>query len=334
MIREILKEPFNILLGYIKDRKAREELMNLLVDLREAFGKEEGRSNEYFFDDSHCHFLRPKTREDLETTLEAIVNRTDRNAITTWGVSVKKTLSYGDLLELADSAYKPKEFEIKTTNDERVAFVRHKGKEAMLYPSQEIRTKSHLHITAEGCLKLIQDDLDPRETVGRIHKEGGIAIVEHPCTKQAGLIYILTNEEEDKLTRDVLEMADAAEVFNSMNSLYMPISNARAKRLVDEFNERSSRKIAAIASSDNHFGSGLGIWKHFYLRRVGRCGILLPRTDLSSLDGKDIIEMKRDYLKNGRFFRVENYTDPLMFLLEMIPPKMLRLLRIDTDSIS
>jgi len=286
----------------------------------------------YILDDPHTHYPPFKNAKELEELVENMTLKLGRTAITNWGENVSDVLKYDKFVNtikyLSDLN---NQFEKLRIEDKGVvSIIKYKENETEIYPSQEIRTKSHLHITAEGCPGLIEEDLDPRKTVELIHKEGGIALIEHPTTKCHPLWqYIQTTEEDDKLTLEVMEMADAAEIFNSFNTLWMYKSNARAKKFVG-----NQGKIAGIAGSDSHYGLFDAITKKLFFNNLGRAGIYLPKHDNRSLTGREIIEQKRKDLKEGNFKTLENYTGPITFFMTMVPPIAARKLGINMDSIS
>ncbi len=285
---------------------------------------------DWVFDDPHIHYPKPRTEYDLELMLKAIFSKLDRTSLTYWK-DVKKVFQYQDLIEILENGFN----DYKIDNRGKVSIIKNKDKEVEIYPSQEIRTNSHMHITAEGCLSPLEEGLDPRKTIELIHKQGGIAIVEHPCTKEHKIKqYTRTTNEEDKLALEVFELADAAEVFNSCNSLWMAGTNSRAKNLVDKFNKDNSKHLAKIAGSDIHYGCPDSLSRRLYLTHLGSAGIYLPKHELKDATGQEILDMKLTDLKNGNYERFENYKGSLTFFWTMVPPIIFRKLGIDGDSIS
>lgn len=283
-------------------------------------------------DDSHIHYPKPRNKEDLEQTLDVLINKLDRSALTVFGGKVKRILGYRGLADLLkNNPVKDYSFDDRGV----VGILKYKDKQTEVYTSQEIRTNSHLHITAEGCESFIPDDLDPRKTVELIHKQKGIAIVEHPSTKVHPVWqYVPTSEEDDKLTLEVFDMVDCAEVFNSYNTLWMPRSNARAKELVKRYNDMNEKELAGIAGSDIHYGTGSDLARKWYSKHIGNVGIFLHKHDTKSWTGREIIELKRKDLKEGNYERFENYCGPFTFFVTMIPPIVKRKLGTDMDSVS
>ncbi|MBI2670372.1 hypothetical protein HYX18_00100 [Candidatus Woesearchaeota archaeon] len=271
---------------------------------------ERPRLEDKVFDDPHAHYPRIKTRKGLKKFIETLLTELDRAAITVWDKVYERVLCYQELVYIVRNS---RAYEIDDRG--QVSMIRNKDKTVEVYPSQELHTSSHLHVTAEGCLNLLPNGLDPRKLIELIHQQNGIAIVEHPCTKNHPIFqFILTNKEDDKLTKEVIEMADAVEVFNSYNTLWMFISNARAKKLT------LNTETAKIAGSDIHYGNNDPLTRFFYRRRIGKTGIFLPKHDLTSLTGREIIELKRKDLKEGNYKRFETYTGPVTFFLTMLPP--------------
>jgi hypothetical protein len=287
------------------------------------------KSEIYWLDDSHAHYMPLNDISELEDILDNMTSKLGRTAMTDWGKNVDRVLSYKDFVEtLKNCSHFNKNLAIDDKGS--VSIIEYRGNKTEIYPSQEIRTGSHLHITAEGCLSQIAEGLDPRKTIELIHKAGGIALVEHPTTKCHPLWqYAHTNEEEDKLTSEVFDMADAAETFNSYNTLWMCGQNAKAKELVE-----GHGKIPAIAGSDAHFGMCDKLAKALFYKNMGKSGIYLPKYDNSNLTGYEIIQQKKSDLKSKNYTTLENYTGPITFFWEMIPPIVARKLGLDGDSIS
>ncbi len=289
----------------------------------------------YCLDDSHCHYILPKNSEELESLVSHMTSKLGRSAITHWGPNVREVLRYHNLIGLlTDLPSSSKKF--KVYNKGPVSIIEYKGRSIEVYPSQEIRTASHLHITAEGCEEEIPEGLDPRKTVEIIHQNKGLALVEHPKTKTHPLWqYLRTTKEDDELTKEVFEMADAAEVFNSYNTLWMIFSNVDAGTFVDDFNKTSKNKIAKVAGSDNHFGLHDAPSQYFFFRNLGRTGIYLPNyQDSKKLTGEEIIQRKKEFLKAGKIELLKNYTPPITFFMTMVPPIIARKLGLHNDSIS
>jgi len=94
------------------------------------------------------------------------------------------------------------------------------------------------HIVGLGVRELIPRGLSAKETVGRIRKQGGIAIAAHPFAlgRRPGLVY--------------KAKFDAIEVLNSRAFL---LSNPLARR----FAERN--KIPMVAGTDAHYRDEIGL---------------------------------------------------------------------------
>ncbi len=298
-------------------------------------------------DDPHVHYPHPKNMNELEETVRTIAKRLGRSAITKWAMTpedeeaVKNVLRYEFLIENIQNVSP----DIRLDFRGEVSIIHIGDNKVQVYPSQEIRTTSSIngfypHITAEGCLQSIKSGQDARKTIELVHDLGGIAIIEHNTTKTHPILqYTLTNPNEDRFTRELFDMADATEVFNSYNTFHMVASNAAAKKEADSY------KIAKVAGSDLHFGASSNSALKAHKKRIGKTGIWLPEHDLQSLTGKEILELKRNDLKTGNYERLETYTDPWTFFITMVPPILYRTLahranklgiktKLHTDSIS
>ena len=312
------------------------ELKNFLkASITELVPKENCKEKGiYHLDDGHAHYYPPKNSIELEELLKNMISKLGRTAITDWGINVKNVLTYEKFVSTIKD-YSTINNDCSIIDRGVVSIVKYKGEKTEIYHSQEIRTQSHLHITAEGCRDNIEEGLSSRKTIDLIHKNNGKAIVEHPTTKQDTILqYVFTNNIEDMITMDVLKMADAVEVFNSYNTLWMCFSNAKAKELVAKFNYMNGENKPAIAGSDNHFGLYDSLSKSLYLKNIGRTGIYIPKRNGNSLTGEEIIGQKFNDLKDGNYQTLENYAGPITFFMTMVPPIIARKLGINKDSIS
>lgn len=107
----------------------------------------------------------------------------------------------------------------------------------LVIPGEEIKTNAG-EIIGLFLQEKIPRDLDPVETVDRIHEQGGVAYVPHPFDEIRG----------SRLQREALERVrdhiDVLEVFNARNAL--PIFNSRALEYARQHN------LLMGAGSDAH----------------------------------------------------------------------------------
>ncbi len=175
------------------------------------------------------------------------------------------------------------------------------GEKGYFVKTQEV--KSDHHILAVGCKEYLDDYGDARKTVDEIHKQGGLAILNHPCIVSTGknfpVRYRSIRENEEKRVRELYGLVDEVEVFNAqcINPTFgifvpnMKKVNKRAKELASEYGFKGT------AASD----------AQFLLEQVKICGIYIPRDNLS-------IESLKDHIKNKNFERFEQYISRLSFL--------------------
>ncbi|MEK6937054.1 MAG: hypothetical protein AABW58_03205 [Nanoarchaeota archaeon] len=309
-----------------------DEIRRFLADsARQTFGELKIKPKEgYILDDPHVHYPKSRSREDLESLVRIMASRLGRTSITTWlmGENDKETLGreddevrcvlkYSDLVEQVRSLSK----DISIDNRREVSIISVGERKLQVYPCWEIKTTSPIkgfypHITAEGCLKPIEPGQDTRKVIDLIHEQGGLANIEHITTRPHPLLqFTLTSPEENDFLNQLCYTADSAEVFNSYNTLWMLASNAYAKRMF------ADQRIPKTAGSDLHFGRGSILGRYFHRKRIGKVGIWLPEHDLTGLTGREILEQKRQDLKDGNFERLETYTDPMHFFFTMIAPR-------------
>jgi predicted metal-dependent phosphoesterase TrpH len=109
-------------------------------------------------------------------------------------------------------------------------------------PGMEV-TSDAGHVLALGVEELVPAGLSFRETVGRIHSLGGIAVVPHPFQEsRSGVLANITQED--------LTAADAIEVYNSR--LLTGRANRQAKRFAE------SAGMPMTAGSDAHISEMVG----------------------------------------------------------------------------
>jgi len=172
------------------------------------------------------------------------------------------------------------------------------GEKGYFVKTQEVM--SNHHILAIGCKKYLPDYKDARKTVEEIHKQDGLAILNHPSVVSYSIWpikYRLINENEEKRVKELCEMVDEIEVFNAQNINLIPVfawmrkANKKAKELASEYN------FKGIAASD----------AHLILEQVKTSGIYISEDNLS-------IDSLKDHIKNKNFDRFEQYVSHLSFL--------------------
>ncbi len=116
-----------------------------------------------------------------------------------------------------------------------------KADDILVIPGMEVTVNSNgkeKHIIALGIEDEIPSQLSVRETIDRIHEQGGLAVACHPFD-----VY-------GKGIRSEAKFCDAIEVFNPLNQ--ERISNWKARRLARKFN------LPEVAGSDAHCVEMLG----------------------------------------------------------------------------
>jgi predicted metal-dependent phosphoesterase TrpH len=109
-------------------------------------------------------------------------------------------------------------------------------------PGMEVTSEAG-HVLALGVEELVPAGLPFRETLDRIHDQGGIAVVPHPF--QESRSGVLAN-----VSRDALREADAIEVYNSR------LLTGRANRQAEQF--ASEVGMPMTAGSDAHISEMVG----------------------------------------------------------------------------
>ena len=128
-----------------------------------------------------------------------------------------------------------------TTKGSKIAISEAKDKNINIVPSIEI-SSSQGHILGFGVDENIPKDLASKDTIDKIHENGGIAIIPHPYSfYRNGLMSKFKN---DKLHFDAVETKNARYIIG--------YSNYRSKKLA------KGKKVAEIGASDSHFIGSIG----------------------------------------------------------------------------
>jgi predicted metal-dependent phosphoesterase TrpH len=141
---------------------------------------------------------------------------------------------------------------------------------------QEI-TAPGFHMTAVGINQTIDWRLTASEAIRAVHDQGGVAIAAHPMPGS------WTTKDDE-----ALRLMDGAEVAHPG-----VIRASRAQRLLLDFHRRaaeSNPSLAAIGSSDFHWGGHLGQCRTFlFVRDVSAAGVIDAVRDARTVafDGDD-----------------------------------------------
>ncbi|MDI6737492.1 MAG: PHP-associated domain-containing protein [Nanoarchaeota archaeon] len=236
--------------------------------------------------DLHCHPGRNNSAEDLAEMLS-------------WGITglasfsaTSGYLSYEDAMQLPN---------VREIDLGLFAEIEYNGKKGYFARAQEV--SAGFHILALGCYNTIHPLNDARNVIEKIHKEKGIAILNHPYVISTGrkiIRYRLANEAEEKKLEELCGMADEVEVFNAQNINLLPVvawmknANEKAKELA------ARHDFKGIAASD----------AHRLLSQVKTAGIYLPSENLC-------IDAVKEHIKKGNFERCEKYVSRRSFLKGM-----------------
>ncbi|GEM_PF-6132762 len=254
-------------------------------------------------DDSHAHFYIPKDELEMQVLIDTILKKVDRQAITAEDKR-KSLLNYKNLINIIGNYNKNGRYEIE--NKGLVSVIKKGDLNTEIYQSQEIRTLQRFHIIAEGCENNIQNYLDARDVIDKIHKQKGIAIIAHPfmVEREPFWFWYPDSKQRKFLEEELIPRSDSVEVFNAMSLAYITLSNSKIKYLLKEHNIT----IKGIAVTDTH---PVGIGKS--LHQIGRAGILYNDFNTDGLSDREIFELKRLRLKSGAYDLLENYIDPATF---------------------
>ncbi len=235
--------------------------------------------------DLHCH-------PSKNHSVDEIVKKLSEGITGLIPSSYEDFLSYEDVLNLPGA---------KELEKGLFAEVYYGGKKGYVLPCQEINTG--FHVQAVGCKKMLPKVNDAREAIEIIHKEGGIAVLNHPYvvpTDRRIIRYRLVNDAELKAVEDLCAMVDEIEAFNAQNINLLPsvawmkIANQQATALATKHN------FHGIASSD----------AHRLISQVRTAGIWV------SSDYPCIDSLMRSILK-GDFARHQDYVSIPSFLKGM-----------------
>jgi hypothetical protein len=131
----------------------------------------------------------------------------------------------------------------------------------MVIPGQEITT-SRFHMIAVGITRRVDWRLSAGDAIRAVQEQGGVAIAAHPVSSS-------WRPREP----DAVRLLDGAEAAHSMART----SRSLGESLVEFYRAAAKQNpgIAAIGSSDFHFGATLGQSRTFlFVRDVSRDGVL------------------------------------------------------------
>ena len=156
-----------------------------------------------------------------------------------------KYLNYNELIQCP---------EITEVTPGVMARINSQGKTGFIVKVQEVLSSSH--VLAIGCRETIDDKLDPRKVIEEVHRQCGVAVLDHPyVTNGTGIqLYRLLTDKEEKFVREELvPMVDELETHNAHNICLVPgflnmaPANDKAKTLASEVG------FKGLANSDAHY---------------------------------------------------------------------------------
>jgi hypothetical protein len=238
--------------------------------------------------DLHVHLSKDSNPKDVKEVL----TQGGLVALTTYS-GANKLLSYHDV----------KNYEgFKQIDPGIFGELTYNGNTGYVLNGQEI-TADH-HISALGCKEQISNIKDSIEAVKEVHKQGGIAILEHPYVIPGGITrYRLLNEKEENKLYEICGIIDEVEVFNGQCISLIPYiidmekANEKAKKFVDNYFD-----FKGIVSSDTHLR----------FEQVLTSGIYISHEDLTFKKLEEII-------KGGDFEAVGNRVSKISFLKGHFP---------------
>jgi len=149
---------------------------------------------------------------------------------------------------------------------------------------QELHRKAG-HLTAigyEGDLEFSEDSYDVEKAIREIHRQKGIALLDHPFNTLIGGI---GQEKTSCLFFEANDRPDGIEAFNAQNFLFMKKYNTQADEFCEEYN------VPGIAVPDSHRGE------------VDLACTYFPKHVIWTDSGKNFINSFRKAIKEKIFFR-------------------------------
>ena len=243
--------------------------------------------------DLHVHLLRETDRSKLESRLGSLrlnLSQPGLVGLTTNSIS-NKLLSYYDIKDyFGKDNLGFKEIDPGILGELSLGY-----NTGYVLNSQEVMVEHH--ISALGCKEKITAK-DSFEAVKEIHKQGGIAILNHPYVVPGGMTrYRLINKEEDTRINELAEVVDEVESFNGQCISLIPYiidmeeANEKAKRFAEV------HSFKGIAASDSHFR----------LEQILSSGIYIKKDNLN-------FKKLKEYIRNGEFESYGNGVNRASFL--------------------
>ncbi|MFH1972671.1 MAG: twin-arginine translocation signal domain-containing protein [archaeon] len=242
--------------------------------------------------DSHAHFSKHNNLQDLvnlvfdmDVFMQTISNRKQGvNYLTFEGF--REGLSS---LEGIEVVFQDKYAVVLRKEDQQVVFTQSEEFETEFDGSKKglLRDHHEMHIVVEGF-----DDIKGEKSYDILkaaEMQGCPTTLAHPFTIPVRYIgFLPANDSEEQNLEQACEDFDVfIEGGNSANSLYMVGTNGESR----DFAERVDRPL--IYSTDSHAREDLRLVR----KQVGRLGTLIPRFDVSEMDGREMIRKKYELIK-------------------------------------
>ncbi|MBI4170448.1 MAG: hypothetical protein HY514_02050 [Candidatus Aenigmarchaeota archaeon] len=167
---------------------------------------------------------------------------------------------------------------------------------------------SNYHILAAGCRKYIPHWKDARKTVDEVHRQNGLAILNHPFLQRTdGLPLIKRLEDGAKELDELLDIVDEIEVFNGYCVSAVPQAMEQLPGIPDMLRLRTLNERAKdLAEKSNRFKGIATSDAHYNLKSIQTAGIYI-RENCASMEGLMYC------IKTGNFERYEKTSDRMTF---------------------
>ncbi|MFH1065775.1 MAG: PHP-associated domain-containing protein [Nanoarchaeota archaeon] len=237
--------------------------------------------------DLHCHPSR-------NYSVDEIVKKLSEGITGLIPSSHGNFLSYEDVLTLPGA---------KELEKGLFAEIHYGAKTGYVLPCQEINAS--FHIPAVGCKKMLPSVNDARKAVELIHKESGLAVLNHPyvvSTDRRIIRYRLVNDAELKAVEDLCGMVDEIEAFNAQNINLLPSvawmkqANGLATALA------TKHGFHGIASSD----------AHRLISQVRTAGIWVP-SEYPCIDSLMYSIMEGDFTRHRDYVSIPGFLKGMFF---------------------
>jgi len=257
----------------VSDTEALKEIPKVISDIAIEKGPE--KKEGFYRVDFHAHMDKKESYGSIENWFNILTKNVEMVVLTNHFPKGKDQLSYEEIKQLVSNNKGKLNY-----NDMGKLFSIIDGeKELYIIKGQEVRTNEGFHVIVFGTENEISRLMNLEELINIAEKDG-TAIISHPYSvPRHGLL----NKEKEKILFGSYKKVSAIEEFNASNTLWLFVSNVKAKKFVEKYG------IATVSGSDMHND----------LKKVGRSCTYIKKSKINITNEKTFFASLEKAIKDG-----------------------------------